>query len=180
MTAPLHLYLVLGLPGSGKSTFVSHALGDTTLFYEYSGILPANTQRICFDTIRKALGHEYCRATEPQVNAIACTLVRMAFLEGRSAIVDESITERLVAEQLYPIAREFKATVDIFRIATPETECRANRIPFGFPEGEFNRKVEEWKYNSEWMLAHADTITTLFPAVSYSHDGPVFLPKPNF
>lgn len=134
--------LILGLPGAGKS----HC-ADVLMRNINSGLL------IRFDSIRRALGHEYHKSAEPAVDFVACTMLRVGLIEGRDVVVDESITTYPLALALAEIAREYGAKVEILLIDTPESQCRANRIPNGFPEADFNRKVAEWANDREHILA---------------------------
>lgn len=147
------LTLVLGLPGSGKSTFV-----DVNLAHQWAG-----DQLIRFDAIRQAMGQNYCPNTEPLVNAVACIMARIAFTEGRGVVVDESITVPGVAMDLVGIAREFEAGVEIVHLSTPVHECRAKRVPSYMSEAEFERKVCEWGAHGKQILELADKTVCLTP-----------------
>lgn len=145
-TSALSMVLVTGLPGSGKSSYIranlNHAWAGNTL--------------ICFDTLRKAFGHVYHRSTEPQVNALACSMVRVAFMEGRDVVVDESITTPGVAMDLIGVAREFKALVRLVHLVTPVDVCRQRRVPAYMPEADFDRKLGEWAMYGKLIMSLAD------------------------
>lgn len=145
------LTLILGLPGSGKSRYVS-----ATGYADHH-----RTTVINFDSLRMALGHVYHRSTEPHVNAMAYAMVRVAMHEGRDVVVDESITELHIAATLAEIAGEFQACLRIVHIDTPAAVCRARRVPNGFPEDDFNRKILEWECDGELIKALADCLIIL-------------------
>ena len=141
------LTLILGLPGAGKSHYA-----DTLMRHTASGLL------VRFDSIRRALGHEYHKSTEPAVDFVACTMTRVGLMEGRDVVVDESITEYALASALVEIAREYGAKVQIVHVNTPVGICRANRVPHGFPEADFDRKVAEWGQDGARILGLGDAM----------------------
>lgn len=136
----------LGLPGSGK-TFLAHQ--------EFGG----RVGMIQYDLIRAALGHTFSWCTEPAVHATACAMARIAYLRGeRDVIIDECLTMPTWAAELVRVAREWGAAVEM-RIANPgESLCRARRVPHGFPEADFDRKVSEWGRYGTTILAMADRV----------------------
>ena len=140
------MILVLGLPGSGKSSYAR----------EYFSASPFVC--ISFDTIRRTLGHTYCRSAEPAVNAFACMLARYAFLNGQPVLVDEAITEPGPALDLTCIAREFGAKVIVHHLATPIQLCRHRRVPHAISDSEFDRKVSEWSEFGRLILNRADEV----------------------
>lgn len=148
------LTLVLGLPGAGKSQYADALMQQQTRQqmrqHMASGLL------VRFDSIRRALGHEYHKSAEPAVDFVACTMVRVGLMEGRDVLVDESITEYALASALVEIAREYGARVSLVHINTPVGICRANRVPHGFPEADFDRKMAEWGQDGARILGLGD------------------------
>lgn len=153
MSSPLEMLFVLGLPGAGKSTYVASlpAIEST-----------ANTI-ICFDMLRKALGHIYHHSTEPQVNAYACVMARLALMSGKNAVIDESITTPGIAIDLTRIGREFNATIQMHYLTTAPEVCRASRVPEFMSAAEFGRKLGEWQLWSKHILHLADTVKVVDP-----------------
>lgn len=149
MTAPLEMLLVLGLPGSGKSTYVQSRFGSGT----------QGTELICFDKLRRAYGHAYHTATEPHVNAVACTLARVALIHGWGVVIDESITVPGLAMDLVSVAREYGARVRITHVCAPVETCRANRVPHVMPASDFERKLAEWQMWGKFILSLGDDVT---------------------
>lgn len=156
---PLTLNFVVGLPGAGKSRFVD-GLGLAAPWSDISsGFVSLRTALVRYDSIRKALGHVYCPASEPYVHAVACTMARTAFLDRYDVLIDESLTQISWAADLVNIAVEYGAQVHMAHIATAADICRSNRIPFGFPEADFDRKLVEWVRDGEVILGMADAVT---------------------
>lgn len=171
------VYLVLGLPGAGKSSFVKVAFGESGTNYlsPLNGCLRLNTQSIAFDSLRRAFGHEYLPATEPMVNAVAFAMARAALIEGRDVLVDESITVPHIVQEFAAIAKAYNAKLHIFHLNTPVNECRARRIPLGFPEADFIRKTGEWSIYGPGILALADTVVTVAHESVSECDEPTFV-----
>ena len=151
------LTLVIGLPGAGKSTYIAKL---------------QQQQVISFDSIRKSMGHEYHKSTEAAVFFVACSIVRVALLEQRNVMVDESITEHHLAAALVDIAKEYGADVEIVYVSTPVSQCRANRLPYGFPEIDFDRKVAEWGKDGGRILGLVPTgkLTRVCPYSALDED----------
>lgn len=146
LTTSMEMILVIGLPGAGKSSYV-----QSMLEHNWKG-----SELICFDELRRALGHAYHATTEPHVQAVACTLARLAFMRGRDVVVDESITMPGVAMDLVSIAREYSALVRMRHICTPVDVCRANRVPHAMPAADFDRKLGEWQMWGKFILNLCD------------------------
>lgn len=143
------MHFVLGPPGAGKSTFADELLARS---------LPRNTQLIRFDALRRAYGHVYCHALEPTIHATAGVIARMAFVDGRDVLIDESITLQIHAAQLAVEVRAVGGRIVMYVLDVPENVCRERRIPQGFPVGDFNRKVHEWEAYAEAILILADEV----------------------
>lgn len=163
MNSPLEMLLVLGLPGSGKSTYVQRQMERS-----WKG-----SELICFDELRRALGHAYHVTTEQHVNAVACTVARVAFMRGRDVVIDESITVPGLAMDLVGVAREYGALVRIRHISTPVDACRANRVPHVMPAADFERKLTEWQMWGKFILSLGDEMRNLEPVNACSLTAPV-------
>lgn len=156
MNSPLEMQLVIGLPGSGKSTYIQRRFGSGGYGKVWTGY-----ELICFDELRRALGHAYHVTTEQHVNYVACTLARVAFMRGRDVVVDESITVPGLAMDLAGVAREYGARVRIVHICAPVEECRANRVPHVMPAADFERKLAEWQTWGKFILSLGDDVCHL-------------------
>lgn len=157
----LTLKVILGLPGAGKTNFIQHLFGngpgkERDIFF---GTANPNTQTICFDSLRLAFGHVFHHPVEPVVHSTAGTIARMAFVEKRHVLIDESVTTYALADQLASCARAFNAEIIMYVMQTPESVCRARRVPYGFPAVDFDRKVREWTNQGKAILSLADKIT---------------------
>lgn len=151
MNTPLEMILVLGLPGSGKTTYIQRQYGSG-----WKG-----NELICFDELRRALGHAYHVTTEQHVNSVACTMARVGFMRGRDVVIDESITVPGLAMDLVGVAREYGALVRIRHICTPVETCRANRVPNVMPASDFERKLSEWQTWGKYILSLGDYVDHL-------------------
>lgn len=148
MSAPLDMMFVLGLPGSGKSTYMERHMAPAC---------PGNMV-ICFDTLRRGFGHAYHTSTEPMVNALACAMARTAFMSGKNVYVDESITVPGVAMDLVTVGRECNARIHMVHLSAPVPTCRANRVPHVMPATDFERKLAEWQMWGKFILSLADSV----------------------
>ena len=72
------LIVMIGLPGSGKSTYVNQHL--------------SNYQVICADDVRLSLGYVFEPKIEPIVHFICETTIRSYFIRGLPIVVDETNT----------------------------------------------------------------------------------------
>lgn len=157
----LTLKVILGLPGAGKTNFIQHLFGNLpgNEGGEFFGSAHPNTQIICFDSLRLAFGHVFHLPLEPVVHSTAGTIARMAFVEKRHVLIDESVTTYALADQLASCARAFNAEIIMYVMQTSESVCRARRVPYGFPVADFDRKVREWSNHGKAILSLADKIT---------------------
>ncbi|GAB7080909.1 AAA family ATPase [Megalodesulfovibrio paquesii] len=146
------MIFVLGLPGAGKSRYVEQHFANR-----------GGVSVICFDLLRRAMGHEYHRSVEPAVEFLACTMARVGLSMGHTVVLDESITDPSLAAALVDIAREHEAGVAMVYLDTPVQQCRDRRVPHGFPEADFDRKVAAWGAHGRTILRLADTLATIRP-----------------
>lgn len=151
MSAQPEMLLVIGLPGSGKSSYIRHRFGGLGAGYEI----------ICFDEMRRAFGHAYHHTTEQLVNAVACTMARVSFMRGHDVVIDESITVPGLAMDLAGVASECGARVRILHICTPVETCRANRVPHVMPASDFERKLAEWQMWGKFILSLGEDVCHL-------------------
>ncbi|MDE7065085.1 MAG: ATP-binding protein [Desulfovibrionaceae bacterium] len=149
--------LMIGLPGSGKSTCVAQEL------------VPRGYQVICQDDIRAAYGHRFFGPLEPFIHSVAYMQLRQFLLRGLNVVIDESLCRaghlRLWKER----AEALGAVVSAVYRDAPVAVCKERRIKDdpGFPLGVIDAKAEDLR--RDWP-----DIRALFPYLP-----PVPWPEPD-
>ena len=140
------LILMIGLPGSGKSTYVREIL------------VPQGVQVVCPDAIRAAYGHRFHGPLEPSVHADAMLQARQHMLQGFDVVIDESTTRSRHLRRWKTLAEHMGYTVSVIHVDTDKDIClqRRSEDGTGFPLEVIERKDEELSY--DWPH-----IAALFP-----------------
>lgn len=135
------IYILLGLPRSGKSTIVNKLIGKS-LYSNYSQIfnhygLPEQykilNQKdsfnvICADDIRLALtGQRFYAPAEPMVHSIKHTMIKASLLRGHPVLIDEThSSDRSIKELL-----DLTPNVYGYFMNTSPSECERRAIECG-------------------------------------------------
>ena len=106
----LKLVVMLGLPKSGKSTYVNQ---------NYS-----HYQVLCADDIRLALGSAFNRNTESFVWSIHDAMLRAFMERGRNIIIDATNTTIYTLEKYKRIANDYdRYSIELVVLKTPLKTC---------------------------------------------------------
>lgn len=110
------LYIVCGLPGSGKSTYVNQAALD------------GNIQVVCPEDMRRALGHRYFGPVEPLVHAISMAQARAHMLRNvADVMLDETGIRAAHLRKWKGIAEAHGYRARLVFLDTPADVCRMRR-----------------------------------------------------
>ena len=109
------LYIMLGLPGAGKSTYVSTKL------------VPTGVQVICADDLRAAHGHRYYGPLEQQIHGMAYTFARAHMLRGLDVVVDECTVRASYVKRWKQLAEDMGYQVKVIHLTTPRDVCGERR-----------------------------------------------------
>ena len=121
-----NLYLTIGLPGSGKTTYINR---------EH---VPYGAQIVSPDAIRKAYGHRYYGPLEPLIFTQAMFQVRALMHLGHDIVVDEATVQAGHVERWRKLADAMDYTLVALHMDTPVDVCLARRLEDG---GEVFRDV---------------------------------------
>ena len=148
------LYLMCGLPGSGKSTYVNRHL------------VPKGVQVVCPDNLRQTYGHAFYDPLEPIVHAQTAQIVRAHMHRGLDIVVDECHVRIEHLRKWNGMLKTFDYDARLIRIVTPIEECKARRAA---EDPEFPLEVIDRMNDSlleNWMLikaAYRDRMLTVIP-----------------
>lgn len=120
-----NLVIMIGIPGSGKSTYIDENLD------EY--------QIVCRDDIRLSLGTIFEPLLEKFVYAIADTMVRANMIRQRNIVIDETNTNIKTIENYLLLARTFDYTTTAILFKTPLEICKQRRDFSLVPEAVIDR-----------------------------------------
>lgn len=148
------LYLMCGLPGSGKSTYVNRHL------------VPKGVQVVCPDDLRLTYGHAFYGPLEPLIHAQAAQIVRALMHRGLDIVVDECHVRIEHLRKWNGLIKAFGYDAELIRIVAPVEECKARRAAGepGFPLEVIDRMNAALLEN--WMLikaAYRDHMLTIIP-----------------
>ena len=148
------LYLMCGLPGSGKSTYVNRHL------------VPKGVQVVCPDDLRLTYGHAFYGPLEPLIHAQAAQIVRALMHRGLDIVVDECHVRIEHLRKWNGLIKAFGYDAKLIRIVAPVEECKARRAAGepGFPLEVIDRMNAALLEN--WMrikAAYRDHMRTIIP-----------------
>jgi len=127
------LAIMVGLPLSGKSTFVKNLQND----FGYVIINP--------DTVRLALhGHQCIQNAEPFVWASVDLMVRTLLISSHKVVLDATNTTKFTRSRWVKMAKEFDLTLTIFEMSTPydvvkQRNVILQRLDYSIIERMFNQ-----------------------------------------
>lgn len=137
------LYVMLGLPGAGKSTYV-----DTRL-------VPHGVQVICPDDLRAAHGHRFYGPLEQQIHGMAYTFARAHMLRGLDVVVDECTVRASYVKRWKRLAEDMGYVLKVIHLTTDHSVCterRRENTP-DFPLEVISMKESSLKLNMPDILA---------------------------
>ena len=113
---PRALYIVCGLPGSGKSSYVNKTA------------LERGAQMVCPEDMRRALGHRYFGPIEPMVHAMVMAQARAHMLRGiADVMLDETGARAAHVRKWKGVAEAHGYKARLVFLDTPFEVCRARR-----------------------------------------------------
>lgn len=135
------LVAMVGLPRSGKSTYVDDML--------------SNFDIICADDIRLAMGTQFEPKLEPFVWAIHDTMLRAMMIRKRNIVLDETNTSIKRIDKYYSFCKEYKYNLKLLYINTPINVCLTRNIGEGsVPEEVIYRMDEQLQELMLELYAH--------------------------
>ena len=134
------LIIMVGLPGSGKSTFVDDYIigkGFQEGVYGY--------HIVSRDDIRLAFGSGFNHLVEPHIGAIARTMVRAYMIRGIDIVVDETNTNISTIKMWTELAQEYGYKIRAMVMTTPLKICKERRETSKgkFPENIIDKMYEQ-------------------------------------
>ncbi|SFM51529.1 ATP-binding protein [Thermodesulforhabdus norvegica] len=123
--------LMIGLPRSGKSTYVDRFLSEYQL--------------VCPDDIRKGLGVKHDRRLEPFVWAVVEAQLRALMERGRPVVLDATNTVNQARSKWIGLAKDYGYEVRLVWIDTPLSVCLDRAKQDGFPESVLLRMYHQLK-----------------------------------
>lgn len=143
------LLLMVGIPGSGKSTYIDEHCKEHDL--------------ICRDDIRLALGTVFDTRLESHVTSISQTQLAALMKRGRDIVMDETNLDINRIKSIVGVARKEGYTVVAHLIDTPLDICIQRRCSEGFPEAvihSMNEKLTILRENDfESLRDECDKVT---------------------
>lgn len=126
------LIIMVGLPKSGKSTYVDQNYNDM--------------QILCPDDIRLGMGVQFDERLEPFVWCVHNSMIRAHMERGRSIVLDSTNTLLSAIEKHIRIADEYNYEHDIIFITTPISTCIRRNIGEGsIPDAALLRMNDQLK-----------------------------------
>lgn len=109
------MYIMLGLPGSGKSTYVN------------TRFVPSGVQVLCADDLRMAHGHRFYGPLEQQIHGMLYTLARAHMLRGLDVVVDECTVRASYVQRWSRLADDMGYAFRVVHLKTPREICVERR-----------------------------------------------------
>lgn len=140
-----------GLPGSGKTQLANYLSG-------YEG----GSRILCSDDIRSALGISHngdgwSEDKEEQVRFVRRLMFQAFLIRGSNVIIDGTHTTiKSIQDYINLVPEELKDDVKFFicRVDTPLEECKARRVPQGFPEHVIERMAKNLEVFDDQVKHH--------------------------
>lgn len=136
------IIILVGLPGSGKSTFI-----DRTLLKRQK-----NYQIVCRDDIRLALGQVYESRLEPVVSMVNKVVCRALMERGLNIIIDETNTRIKYIQSYIDLANEYEYRKVIIALDTDSKICKERR------EGMTKGIIDQKYHQLSQLVMEADTL----------------------
>lgn len=114
--------VMIGLPGSGKSTYVMSQMLSNKC-----------TNIVCKDDIRKALGVVFDPALEDKVDEVACIQIGALMYRRVPIIVDECNTTVESISKIRDLANKHNYLINGIYVHTPKDTCIKRRSKDNFP-----------------------------------------------
>ena len=146
---PKHsLTVILGIPGSGKSTY-SKSLVPT----EY-----LNTVRINLDDLRLMFGVRFKEELEEDIWWLTIIMADHLLATKRNVVIDESITNPEYMKRLKALASRHGVALNGVWVDSPSYLCWKKREGTDFPREAFERKFAEWELHRKAILCLCDNV----------------------
>ena len=110
------LYILLGLPGSGKSTYADRELAGR------------GAQIICADDVRLAHGHRFYGPLESQIHGMLYTLARAHMLRGLDVVIDDCITRPAYIQRWTRLAEDMGYSAKAIQFPLPKAACIERKL----------------------------------------------------
>ena len=107
----MKLYLTVGLPASGKSTFVDKMMEEAD--EDWVRVNRDDIRREFFPDPDEPIGYKFDFKNEDKVTEVAHERMRAAFSEGSNVVCDDTNLSKVAIDSLSLIGAEFGAQIEI-------------------------------------------------------------------